>query len=141
MTTLVSFAMLSGRIAVIELIWTVIGLVGLSVNYLNWQDARKDLRLLNILKKNGWMKRIAKSNIGSNRWRCITNIAVMTAGIVTMTQKPLKPASPVTVPGIIITAALFVVVIASIINPIQERRLRHDLMSESHHDTTKESAP
>lgn len=141
MTTLVSFAMLGGRIAIIELIWTVIGLVGLSVNYLNWQDARKDLQLLIILKKNGWMKKIAKSNIGSNRWRCVMNISVMIAGIVAMTQKPVKPAAPITITGIIITLALFVIVIVSIINPVQERRLRHGLMSESHHDVTKESAP
>lgn len=129
---LANLSILHGRITIVEVAWTLIGLLGIAINILNYRDAMKDLQVLLFLEMNGYMKAIAKAHARTNLLRLTSATAVMFAGIIAMFQGAPNPHKPVSITGLIVTVALFYVVVVNNVNGVLDRRLRHKLMRLPH---------
>jgi hypothetical protein len=90
-----------------ELLWTMIGLLGLAVSALNLRDALKDVEALEIAKVNGALRMVARGNATEETLRVCKAAVISSIGVAAMLIPPAVPAAPVSPLAVIVTVGLF----------------------------------
>lgn len=121
-------SLFNGRTTVHEFLWFLIGFVGFLINLGNMRDAQNDLDMLELLHKNGWMKRIVEGQKADTRDRVAMNVIVMLVGILAMFVKPATHTVNTTLTTLVLTVGLFSIVLVSIATPLRARKLRRDFL-------------
>lgn len=122
-----------GNIALTELIWTGIGVIGLIVTIFAVIDTYKDFKILAIsqtaVPETVWMQ--ANLNLLSEVLRVVIMIGVLVVGIYAMLQpSPLKGPQPLTTVAIVLTAVLCFIVVSTITQSALSLRYRYAIRSK-----------
>lgn len=121
--------MSNGNVNWLEALWTVMGSLGLCVSCWGILDSYVDWQLARLLGKPKPTRLIALANIRKSIVRTVSNMIVVSIGILAMTLAPSPlPRSPL---GWLITIGLFVIPACTIFNCIEDRRLRHNYLRRS----------
>lgn len=79
--------------SLLEVAWTALALVGVSVSALNGWDAIADLQLLKAQSRNGSALVIAKGIVRNEAIRLVTQSAFLTIGVIAMVLRNVDPYS------------------------------------------------
>ena len=111
-------------VAITEVIWTFIGLVGLVVTIKNLNDAYGSRARYIELGFNGAGLLLAAAHIRRESMRILIEASIAGIGIAAMLAPPANPAQPVTALGVIVTMGLFIINAATTLDSILDRRIR-----------------
>jgi hypothetical protein len=115
---------LTHTISVPEVIWLLIGLVGLFVSWRNLLDAYRDLLFLNYSGRNGGMRVIALGNVREELLRVLACVVIALIGIAAMSSPPANTTQPVSTLAVIITVGLFLLGSLVVVGSVAARRTR-----------------
>lgn len=115
-------------VAITEVIWTLIGLVGLYVTARNFRSAKRSLTAYKLSGYNGAGLMLANAHIRRETMRILIEGSVTGIGIAAMFAPPANPAQPITATGVIVTMGLFIINAATTLDSILDRRIRNRLL-------------
>ncbi len=92
-----------------EVIWTLIGLMALGINFWLLRDAWFDARLLDRLGQNGAKKIAVRTAIGVQIGLTLPQVIAVTIGVVSLLIPSANPNAPVTTPLVIVTVGILLI--------------------------------
>lgn len=92
-----------------EVIWTLIGLMALGINFWLLRDAWFDARILDRLGQNGAKKIAVRTAIGIQLGLTLPQAIAVTIGVVSLLIPPANPNAPVTTPLVIVTVGILLI--------------------------------
>lgn len=117
-----------GYITIPELLWTILGFIGVVTCYDNLHNAIINEVVRSKLKANGELRIIAMSHIRGLSFRFISNMSILAIGVFAMAQPPVKQPATTTPSQIFITICFFIIVLVSTFNSVLDRRTRRILL-------------
>lgn len=111
-------------ISVAEVIWFVIGTIGLTVSWRNLMEAYRDSVALDFAGLSGTLRIIASANMREEVLRVGKCVGIMLAGVIAMAIPPANTHTPTSPLQIIITATFFLIAALIVIGSISAARTR-----------------
>lgn len=116
--------------SLVELVWLLLGCVGVYFGWANLRDSKRDLDALHTLNggnlaKYQIMQLIAYGHYRNNLFRLAKFCTVLAIGLIASVLPPTKPGStngPIV--GVVITGGLFTIVLLLVMSSILDRRQR-----------------
>lgn len=115
---------LTHTITLPEVIWFLIGLVGLVISYRNMIAAQSDLTVVSYVGRNGRYRAIAVGNLREEALRVFKCIVITGIGAAAMIAPPTNAATPVSALSLIITFGLFLIGLAIVTGSVAAARAR-----------------
>jgi hypothetical protein len=128
--------------SVLEMVWTLIGLIGMYFGISNLHWSNNDLRALKALnggnvKRFTIMRVIAFGHWRNDLFRLMKQLTITVIGVIAMIlPTPPRQTTPITPVGVLITGGLFTISILIVMASVLDRRQREALeeLDEREHD-------
>lgn len=128
-----------GTVQLTEVIWTVLGVLGGYITWLNATDAKRYIDALraidgNTLKMHQQMQVIAVGHYREEMLRLIKFVIITSVGIAAMFSPPADPARPISALSLTVTLGFFGLVITMLVASLldkRQRELMYDLYKDS----------
>jgi hypothetical protein len=114
----------------IEIFWTVIGLIGMAASYENLRYSLDDLKALRAMNGHNMarhrdMRVIAYGHFRNDAIRFGQTLTITVVGVIAMCLPSTQQSSPVTPTGLIVTGGLFTLVLLTVLASVLDRMQRN----------------
>lgn len=130
---------LTGTATLPELVWFLIGVLGLAVSFANLRDCWRDMAYIEASGQNGLLWLAATSNTREEFLRVLKSVVICAIGLAAMRQPPANAVVPVSALAVIVTVGLFTLGVLVVAGSLRARRDRARL--RTYQPATKEETP
>lgn len=115
-----------GNASLIEIIWTVVGVIGLIVTGFTLREGLKDLKVVNRIERRNIYKTQAIFNLWQEEIRMIKMLIVAATGAFAMTQPPAHSTpTKIALSTLLTVIGLILIVILTVIQSLLDLRIRN----------------
>lgn len=132
---LLSLAFFNDHVTVLELTWLALGIIFFYLSINNVRDAHRDLKALDVTRRNGLLRDVAVHGQIMEITRLLISFAGVLAGIAAMATPPINPGRPINPLQIIVTVAMFLVFTGVGVQIVKSREMRKRLLAEARSQT------
>lgn len=111
-------------VAVTEVIWFLLGFVGLVVSWRNLVDCWRDSVALNFSGQNGLLRLAAQGNTREEALRVAKCATICAVGLLAMAYPAASPGRPISPLAIVVTIGLFQISALVVVGSMTARRTR-----------------
>lgn len=119
-----------GSLTITELMWSIVGFIGISVSTWNLISVWGDYRFLRKHSLNGQLRSIALANVEQEIFAIIAQGAVLTIGIVAAKEPSVDPGRPASFFATIFIAALFTISVCIMVKSVRRRYWREIVINQ-----------
>lgn len=115
-----------GNASLIEIIWTVVGVIGLIVTGFTLREGLKDLKVVNRIERRNIYKTQAIFNLWQEEIRMIKMLIVAATGAFAMTQPPAHSTpTKIALSTLLTVIGLILIVVLTVIQSLLDLRIRN----------------